>query len=94
MKEPNYVMKIMSNDGRLLVDYTCKEIVRRRKENGENVVNNFKYKLPFDWYFRYRHAVDNHNNLRHALPSTEDTCITDWCRCCLFTFILSISEVN
>ena len=27
---------------------TCKETVRRWKENGEDVVKKFNYKLPFD----------------------------------------------
>ena len=69
MKEHNYVMKIMYNCGLFLADEKCKETVRRWKGNGEDVVNKFKYKLPFDWHFRYRHAVDDHNNLMHALPS-------------------------
>ena len=68
MKEPNYVMMMMMDTGgRLLVDDTCKETVRRWKGNGEDVVKKFKYKLPFGWHFRYRHAVDDLNNLRHAL---------------------------
>ena len=32
------------------------------------MVKKFKYKLKFDWNFHYCHAVDKHNNLRHALP--------------------------
>ena len=31
MKEPNYVMRMMATGGRLLVDETCKETVRRWK---------------------------------------------------------------
>ena len=42
IKEPNNVMRIMSNGGRLLVDETCKETVIRWKENGEDVVKKFK----------------------------------------------------
>ena len=72
MKEPNYVMRIMSTDGRLLANDTCKETARIWKENGEEMVKKFKYKLPFDWKFRYRHMVDYHNNLRHVLPSIEN----------------------
>ena len=29
MKEPNYVMRMMATGGRLLVDNTCKDTVRR-----------------------------------------------------------------
>ena len=50
MKEPNYVMMMMATGGRLLVDETYKETVRRWKENWEDVVKKFKYKLPFDWH--------------------------------------------
>ena len=67
MKEPNYFMRMMDTDGRLLADETCKETLIRWKENGEDLVKKFKYKLPFCWHFRYHHAVDDHNNLRHSL---------------------------
>ena len=43
MKEPNYVMRIMDTGGQILVDDTCKEIVRIWKENGADVVNKFNY---------------------------------------------------
>ena len=36
-------------------------------------MKKFKYKMPFDSNFRYRHVVDDQNNLSHALPSIEDT---------------------
>ena len=51
MKEPNYLMRMMDTGGRLLADETCKDTVRRWKENVENVVKKFKYKLPFDRHF-------------------------------------------
>ena len=58
------------------------------------MVKKFKYKFPFDWHFRYLHAVDEQNNLRHALPSIEDIWMTDWWECRLFAFILDILEVT
>ena len=94
MKEPNYVVRMMANGGCLLIDDTCKDNVRIWRENGEDVVKNFKYKLPFDWNFRYHHAVDYHNKLRHALPPIEDIWVTYWWDCGVFAFILAISEVN
>ena len=94
VKDPNCVMRMMTTDGRLLEDYKFKETVIRWKGNGEDVVNNFKYKLPFDWNFCYQCSVDDHNNLRHALKSIEDTCMTDWWECQIFAFILSISKVH
>ena len=51
MNEPTYVMRIMDTGVRLLADDTCKDTVRIWKENGEDVVKKFKYKLPFDWHF-------------------------------------------
>ena len=79
---------------RLLADDTCKETVRRWKENGKDVVKNFKYNLPFDWHFCYRHVVDDHNNLRHELPSIEDTWMIHPWEFRVFAFISDISEVN
>ena len=77
MKDPNYLMRMMATGGRLLVYYTCKESVRKCKGNGEDMVKKFKYKLLFGWYFRYRHAIDDHKNLDNSLPSIEDTWMTD-----------------
>ena len=94
MEDPNYVMSMMATGGRLLADNTCKETVIRWKGNEEDVVKKFKYTLPFDWHFRYRHVVDYHNNPRHALPSIGDIWMTDRWECLVFDFILSISEVN
>ena len=93
MKDPHYVLRIMDTGGRLLEDDKCKETVIIWKENGD-AVKNFKYKVPIDWYFYYRHAVDDHNNLRNSLPSIEVTWVTDWWECWLFAFILAISEIN
>ena len=58
------------------------------------MVKKFKYKLPFDWHFCSHLAVEDHNNLRNALPSIEDTWATDRWECWLFDFILAISELN
>ena len=77
MKDLNYVMRIMATVGRLFLDDTYKDNVIIWKENGEDVVKKFKYKMPFYWNFFYRHAVDEHNNLRHAITSFEDTWMID-----------------
>ena len=88
------MMRMMTTGGPLLAYDTCKETVIRWKGNEEDVVKKFKYTLPFDWHFSYRHVVDDHNNLRHALTSIEDTWVKDWWECRVFAFILDISEVN
>lgn len=46
------------------------------------------------WHFHYRHVVDDHNNLRHSLPSIEDTWRTDRWPARVFAFLLALSEVN
>ena len=94
MKEPNYIMSCMATGGRLLSDATCKVATRSWVENGVNIVKSFAYALPFDWHFRYRHAVDDHNNLRHALPSIEDTWLTTRWELRVLAFVLALCEVN
>jgi hypothetical protein len=94
MKEPDYVMRMMATGGPLAVFDTCKEALRKWTEEGIEVVRRFRYACPFDWHFRYRHAVDDHNNLRHALPSVEDSWATKRWEIRVFSFILAISEVN
>eukprot|EP00986_Skeletonema_menzelii_P014601 scaffold9796_cov108-Skeletonema_menzelii.AAC.1 len=89
MKEPNYVMKIMATGGNMFTE-GCREV--NRVVN--NVTKTFSYPWPVETHFLYRHAVDDHNNLRHALPSIEDTWRTDRWPCRVFAFILAVSEVN
>ena len=83
-------MKIMATGGVLEEDDTCRETFR----NSGDTRTTFKYKKPFDWHFRYRHSVDDHNNLRHALPSLEDTWVTQRWEIRVFAFLLAITEVN
>ena len=90
MKEPDYVMRIMSTGGGLTVDDTCK--MTQRGSGNDRVT--FQYAKPFDWHFRYRHLVDDHNNLRHTSPSIEETWVTTRWECRVFCFILAITEVN
>ncbi|KAL7549033.1 hypothetical protein ACHAWF_012294, partial [Thalassiosira exigua] len=90
MKEPDYVMRIMATGGALISDETCKTAYRGL---GDDRVE-FQYTRPYDWHFRYRHAVDDHNNLRHSIPSLEDTWVTQRWPIRVFTFLLAITEVN
>ena len=94
MKEPDYVMKIMSTYGALIEPPDQRESIRTYKKGGLSVTDTFKYKEPFANHFAYRHAVDDHNNLRHRLPSLEDTWVTHRWPLRVFSFILAISEVN
>ena len=90
MKEPEYTMKLMATYGSLT--YHCGEKENVRKVNGERI--EFKYTKPFSDHFRYRHAVDDHNNLRHSSPSLEDTWVTARWVNRVFSFLLAVTEVN
>lgn len=72
MNEPDYVMKIMATHGVLEKDDTFGE---RYCCSGDDRVS-FKNEKPCDWHFCYHHAVDDHNNLHHALAFLEDTWLT------------------
>ena len=94
MKEPDYVMRMMATGGPNTPDESYKMTSRTWKRGNETMSVSFQYPRPFDWHFRYRHAVDDHNNLRHALPSIEDTWFTHRWECRVFSFILAITEIN
>ncbi len=93
MKEPDYVCKIFGTGGGLI---TVDEQEHRRvlTKDGQDQSASFKYTDPFYLHFRYHHAVDDHNNLRHQVPSLEET----WTSCCwachVFAFLLAVTEVN
>lgn len=94
MKEPDYVMRMMATGGALLPDETHKDAVRSWKVGGTDQHVTFKYTKPVAWHFKYRHAVDDHNNLRHALPSLEDAWKTTRWENRVFSFVLAVCEVN
>jgi len=73
MKEPKYMMKLMSTYGGLIEQDTA-TMNKRVKLNqaGEAVNCSFKYTETFQNHFLYRYAVDYHNNLRHATPAIEE----------------------
>lgn len=83
-------MRMMATGGALLSNFTCKTTTRIY----DGITKTFQYTLPYDWHFRYRHAVDDHNNLRHATPSLEATWVTHRWEIRVFTFLLAITEVN
>jgi hypothetical protein len=95
LKDAGYTMKIMSTYGSLLVSDGQKDSIRHYKnEAGQNVTTRFKYMEPFANHFLYRHCVDDHNNLRHAGVSIEETWRTHRWANRVFAFLLAISEVN
>jgi hypothetical protein len=85
---------MMAMGGPLGVTDGCKWAKRKWREGDREVSTEFQYAAPYDWHFRYRHAVDDHNNLRHATPSLEESWNTLRWECRVFAFILAVSEVN
>ena len=69
-------MKLFATYGSLTVPPNQTETVRIYKWLGENVTTKFYYTEPFANHFLFRHAVDDHNNLQHSVPSIEGTWVT------------------
>ena len=94
LKEPSYIMKMMATGGPLLANDSCGEQKRRWTEGGVERVGTFRFPCPYDWHYKFRHAVDDHNNLRHALPSIEHTITTTRWEMRVFSFVIVVTEVN
>ena len=62
-------------------------------KDGQEQRASFKYTELFYLHFRYHHAVDDHNNLCHLLPSIEKSWITQYRECNVFSVILAIIKV-
>ena len=93
MKEPDYTMKIMGTASGLTVR-DDQDHHRHWSENGQKKSTTFKYHEPFYLHFNYRHIVDDHNNLRHAVPSVEETWVTIRWALCVLQFLMAVTEVN
>ena len=63
-------------------------------ENGKEEKTEFIYKLPFSNHFDFRHIVDDHNKLRHKIPSLEETWVTNRWPVRVFQYLLACTEVN
>jgi len=94
LKEPSYIMKMMATGGPLISNESCNLQRRRFEEGGVEVTRTFQFPLPYDWHYKFRHAVDDHNNLRHSVPSVEGTIITTRWEMRVFSFLLAVCEVN
>ena len=93
-KEEDNVMKLMAAYGALTPiegGKTQRSVTRR---NGQRKNVSFNYTEPLYNHFKYRHQVDNHNNLRHSPLSFEESINTkDW-KLRVFTFVMALIEVN
>lgn len=94
MKEPKYVMKMMVTGCNFIVNSTGRRTIYCWIEDGVETMKEFAYILPFDWHFRYHHAIDDHNNLCCSLPSIKESWITQHWECPVLSFILTIIKVN
>lgn len=94
MKEEDYVMKLMSTYGALKPIDDARTHRSVTDENGQRVNKSFRYTEPYVNHFKYRHQVDDHNNLRHSPISLEMSMNTkDW-KIRVFMFLMAIVEVN
>ena len=71
MKEPDFVMKMMATYGALNLYPDEKDYTRYYTENERKVTKNCKFIEPFSNHYRFCHAVDDHNDPRHQVPSIE-----------------------
>jgi hypothetical protein len=85
---------MMATGGPQLANESCGEQKRRWTEGGVEMVWTFQFPCPYDWHYKLRHAIDEHNNLRHALPLIEHTITINCWEICVFLFVLLVTKVN
>ena len=93
MKEPDYVMSLMSMYGTNDCD-NGKETRHDWKEGGTMKSLTFKCPEVIHNHFMFQHAVDDHNGKRHSPISLEVVWATKRWANMVFAFLLSITEVN
>ena len=89
MKEPDYVMMLMTTYGtttRFGLEKPC------RLDDGTEV--KFQYPKIIYNHFKYWHAVDDHNNRWQSPISIEKTWKTKWWPNRVFAFLLALTEIN
>ena len=91
MKEPDYVMMIMTTYG------TLGEFGKEKRHymvNGVKHVTMFRYPEVVHNHYCYRDVIDNHNSYRMHLLSMEETWMTMHWPNRVFCFLLAITMVN
>jgi len=91
MKDSLFVMKMMSTYGTLNEPVGQEETYRQLPDGSKEY---FKYSEVFANHYKYRHIIDDGNNLRHKVPSIEGSWITHRWATRVFTFLLALAEVN
>eukprot|EP00977_Amphora_coffeiformis_P000513 scaffold130_cov151-Amphora_coffeaeformis.AAC.2 len=87
MKEPDYVMKLMSTYG------TNERVGKVRMRLTPEKIE-FKYPEVVYNHYQYRDAVDSHNSSRMYPIALEETWKTNRWESRVFAFLLAITEVN
>jgi hypothetical protein len=90
IKDAGYITKIMGTALGLM--YPLDRECSRSLEGGTTA--QFKYTEPNELHYNYRDLVDDHNNLRHAVPSIEESLPTQRWAMRQFQFVSAVSEVN
>ena len=91
MKEPDYVMMIMTTYG-TLAEFGDKK--RHYMVNGVKHVTTFRYPEVVYNHYRYCDVIDNRNSFRMHLLSMEETWMTMLWPNRVFCFLLTITMVN
>ena len=91
MKEPDYVMMIMTTYG-TLAEFGDKK--RHYMVNRVKHVTMFRYPDVVYNPYRYRDVIDNHNSFGMHLLSMEETWMTMHWSNRVFCFLLAITMVN
>ena len=96
MKDPEYIMKMMSTYGGDHPLDGQPEVIRVVPVPGDDPPQTVKFMYPETVanHFKYRHMVDDHNNLCHALPSIEATWKTHRWANHVFSFLFAVSAIN
>ena len=93
MKEPDYVMSLMSTYGTSSWE-GFKETQHDWKECGTTKMKTFVYPEVVHNHFQNHHAIDDHNTKRHSPISIEVMWAMKHWPNHVFAFLLSITEVN
>ena len=100
LKEPDYVLMMMSTYGSLIVQDAQRDSGRVNKEGAMKRLKRFKYTEVIVNHFQYRGAVDGHNAKQHHDCgsknglSIESTWTMNRFENKVFSFILVTTEVN
>jgi len=92
MKEPNYILSIMSTYG--TTERTGDEHIRAYTVNGTTRRKSIIYPECVTNHYMYRDSVDANNRDQMYLIALEEVWKTTWWPCCVFQFLLAITEVN